>query len=97
MLVHTVSVTAMCVFFFQIPELKHKDEQDLITLKHSFIKDLLFSLYVSLSVDILDFLTSCLSFASLCADYGEGEPSKRKRCLVMPWMIWWFIAVLFKI
>ena len=51
-------------------------------------------IYVSLSVQILGFVASCLSFVSSCADYGEA--SKRKR-FVMPWVIWCFIGVAFDI
>ena len=79
-----------CVIFFQIGELK--DEQGLITSKHSVFNDLMNVIYVSLSVEILDFVTSCLSFASSCADYEEAI--KRKR-FVIPWVIWCFIEVAF--
>ena len=51
-------------------------------------------LYVSLSLEILGFLASCLSFASSCADYGEA--SKRKG-FVMPWVLWCFVAMGFNI
>ena len=51
-------------------------------------------LYVSLSLEILGFLASCLSFASSRADYGEA--SKRKG-FVMPWVLWYFIAIAFNI
>ena len=52
-------------------------------------------LYVSLSLEILGFLASCLSFASSrAADYGEA--SKRKG-FVMPWVLWCFIAIAFNI
>ena len=50
----------MC-HFFQIGELK--DEQCLITSQHSVFNDLINVKYVSLSVEILEFVTSCLSFA----------------------------------
>ena len=51
-------------------------------------------LCVSLSLEILGFLASCISFASSCADYGEA--SKRKG-FVIPWVIWCFIAIAFNI
>ena len=60
MLARTSSITTMC-HFFQIGELK--DEQCLITSKHSVFNDLMNVKYVSLSVEILEFVTSCLSFA----------------------------------
>ena len=87
------TITTMC-HFFQIPELKEANEQDLKTSKTSVIDDLMNVIYVSLSVEILGFVASCLSFASSCADYGEA--TKRKE-FVMPWVIWCFIGVAFNI
>lgn len=81
-------------YFFQIVELKDANEQGLTTLKHSIFNDLMKVMYVSLSVDILGLIASCLSFTSSCADYGEA--SKRKG-FVMPWVIWCFIGVAFYI
>ena len=79
----------MC-HFFQILELKDANEQGLTTLKHSLVNDLMSVMYVLLSVDILGFVASCLSFASSCAGYGEA--SKRKG-FVVPWVIWCFIGL----
>ena len=60
----------MC-HFFQIGELV--DEQCLITSKHSVFNDLMNVIYVSLSVEILEFVASCLSIAPLCADYEQAS------------------------
>lgn len=70
-----------------IAYIKGTDEQDLFS-------NLMIVLCVSLSLEILGFLASCLSFASSCADYGEA--SKRKG-FVIPWVIWCFIAMAFNI
>ena len=86
-LAHNVSVTKRYNFFFQIAYIKGTDEQDLFS-------NLMIVLCVSLSLEILGFLASCLSFASSCADYGEA--SKRKG-FVIPWVIWCFIAMAFNI
>ena len=51
-------------------------------------------IYVSLSVEILGFLASCLSFASSCTDYEEAS---KRRGFLMPWVIWCFIGVAFNI
>ena len=51
-------------------------------------------LYVSLSLEILGFLASCLSFASSCADYGVAG---KRKTFVMPWVIWCFIEIVFNI
>ena len=58
------------------------------------IDDFMIVIYVSLSVEILGFLASCLSFASSCTDYGEAS---KRRGFVMPWVIWCFIGVAFNI
>ena len=74
--------------------MKDDYEQDPTILKRNVFNDLMNVIYVSLSVQILGFVASCLSFASSCADYGEAN--KRKR-FVMPWVIWCFIGVAFYI
>ena len=71
--------------FFQIPKLKEIP---------GMIDDFMIVIYVSLSVEILGFLASCLSFASSCTDYGEAS---KRRGFVMPWVIWCFIGVAFNI
>ena len=51
-------------------------------------------LYISLSIDILGFLASCVTFVYSCVDYGTA--SKRSGCVV-PWVIWCFVVVVFNI
>ena len=59
-----------------------------------FFDEVRIVLYVSLSIDILGFLTSTFTFASSCVDYTEATKSWR---FVTPWMLWCFIAMAFSV
>ena len=63
-------------------------------IEHSLIDEVQILLYVSLSIDILGFLTSSFTFASSCVDYTEA--TKRWR-FVTPWVFWCFVAMTFNI
>ena len=84
LLCHVLSLRTLSRFF-QIPKL-----QELPGMLH----DLMIIIYTSLSVEILGFLASCLSFASSCTDYGEAS---KRRGFVIPWVIWCFMGVVFNI
>ena len=77
-------------FVFQLPTLQGLDED----IERSFLDEVQILLYVSLSIDIIGFLTSTFTFASSCVDYTEA--TKRWR-FVAPWLFWCFVAVTFNI
>ena len=78
------------IFVFQLPTLQELDED----IERRFFDEVRIVLYVSLSIDILGFLTSTFTFASSCVDYTEATKSWR---FVTPWMLWCFIAMAFNV
>ena len=75
---------------FQLPTLQELDED----IERRFFDEVRILLYVSLSIDILGFLTSTFTFASSCVDYTEATKSWR---FVTPWVLWCFMAMAFNI
>lgn len=63
-------------------------------IERRFSDEVRILLYISLSIDILGFLTSTFTFASSCVDYTEATKSWR---FVIPWVLWCFVTMAFSI